>query len=154
MWHTNWHQKENTNIVLPRKQYTPGKVNSYQAWNRLTWTLHWHNGANLLKILILTWNSSPYLDSILNFQPMLKSLVLLIIKNSIATTWHESTGTCPYHWPSLIWPAWNQGFLCRCCNGNYCCFKLFIPSTGGVRIAYTVRWFPHGSLKLPISSKD
>ena len=37
---------------------------------------------------------------------------------------------------------------------NYLCFKIFIPSTGGVRIADTVRWFPHVRLKLPIPSKD
>ena len=37
---------------------------------------------------------------------------------------------------------------------HYHCFKIFIPSTGGVRISDTVRLFPHGSLKLPIPSKD
>ena len=36
---------------------------------------------------------------------------------------------------------------------HYLCFKIFIPSTGGVCIADTVRWFPQGSLKLPIPSK-
>ena len=37
---------------------------------------------------------------------------------------------------------------------HYCCFKIFIPSTGGFRIVDTVRWFPHVSLKLPIPTKD
>ena len=39
-------------------------------------------------------------------------------KNSIATTWHESTGPCPSHRPSIVWPACNQGFLCMPCNGT------------------------------------
>ena len=34
------------------------------------------------------------------------------------------------------------------------CFKIFIPSTGGVRIDDTFRWFPNGSLKIPTPSKD
>ena len=33
------------------------------------------------------------------------------------------------------------------------CLKVFIPSTGGVSISDTVRWFPHGILKLFIPSK-
>ena len=37
---------------------------------------------------------------------------------------------------------------------HYRCFKMSIPSIGGVRISDTVIWFPHGSLKLPILSKN
>ena len=37
---------------------------------------------------------------------------------------------------------------------HYRCFKIFVPSTGGTRIADTVRWFPHGDLKMPIASKE
>ena len=37
---------------------------------------------------------------------------------------------------------------------HYRCFKVHVPSTGGVRIADTVRWFPHNGLKMPIPSKD
>ena len=37
---------------------------------------------------------------------------------------------------------------------NYRCFKIFISSTGRVRISDTVIWFPHGSLKLPIPYND
>ena len=37
---------------------------------------------------------------------------------------------------------------------NYRWFKIFIPSTGRVRIADTIRWFPHGNLKIPTPSKD
>ena len=33
-------------------------------------------------------------------------------------------------------------------------FKRFIPSTDGVRISDTIRWFPHGNIKLPTPSKD
>ena len=36
----------------------------------------------------------------------------------------------------------------------YCYCKIFITSNGGVYISDTVRWFPRGSLKLPIQSKD
>ena len=35
-----------------------------------------------------------------------------------------------------------------------CCFKMFIPSTGGVCIDDNIRWFPHGRLKLTIPSND
>ena len=37
---------------------------------------------------------------------------------------------------------------------QYCCFKMFIPSTGGVCIDDNIRWFPHGRLKLTIPSND
>ena len=37
---------------------------------------------------------------------------------------------------------------------HYCCFKIFIPSTVGVCLADTIRWFHRGSLKLHILSKD
>jgi hypothetical protein len=37
---------------------------------------------------------------------------------------------------------------------HYRCFKIFIPTTGRIRIADTVKWFPHGDLKLPIASKE
>ena len=73
---------------------------------------------NLLNNVTSTWTSSTHPDSILTFQPMLKSLELLIIKNSIATTWHENTGPCSSHQLSLVRPAWNQAFLCRHCNGT------------------------------------
>ena len=32
---------------------------------------------------------------------------------------------------------------------HYRCFKICIPSSGGVRISDTIIWFPHCSLKLP-----
>ena len=38
--------------------------------------------------------------------------------------------------------------------GHYRCFKVFIHSTGTVRIDDTNIWFPSGSLNLPIPSKD
>ena len=37
---------------------------------------------------------------------------------------------------------------------HYRCFKVYIPSTGGVHIADTVRWFPHDGLKMPVPSKE
>ena len=37
---------------------------------------------------------------------------------------------------------------------HYLCYKIFIPSSGGVCIAGTLRWLPHGSLNLPIPSED
>ena len=37
---------------------------------------------------------------------------------------------------------------------HYRCFKIFIPSNIGVHIYDTIRWFPHGSLKLFIPSRD
>ena len=47
-----------------------------------------------------------------------------------------------------------KGFSVGPAMEHYRCFKIYIPSTGGVRIADTVRWFPHGDLKMPIASKD
>ena len=47
-----------------------------------------------------------------------------------------------------------NGFSVGVAMEHYRQFEIFIPSTGGVRIADTVIWFPHGSLKLPIPSKD
>ena len=47
-----------------------------------------------------------------------------------------------------------NGFFAGVTMEHYHCFNIFIPSTGGVCISDTVRWFPHGSLKLPIQSND
>ena len=47
-----------------------------------------------------------------------------------------------------------KGFSVGVAIENYRCFKIFIPSTGGVRISDTVRWLPHGILKSPITYKD
>ena len=38
--------------------------------------------------------------------------------------------------------------------GHYRCFKIFILSTGRVRIDDNVIWFPRGRLKIPIPLKD
>jgi len=37
---------------------------------------------------------------------------------------------------------------------HYCCHRVLVQSTGKVCIADTVRWIPHGDLKMPISSKN
>ena len=47
-----------------------------------------------------------------------------------------------------------KGFSVGVAMEHCCCFDIFIPSTGEVRIDDTVRWFPHVSLKLPIPTKD
>ena len=47
-----------------------------------------------------------------------------------------------------------KGFYVGFAMEYYRRFNIFIPSTGGVRIADTVRLFTHGNLKLPIPSKD
>jgi hypothetical protein len=47
-----------------------------------------------------------------------------------------------------------QGYSIGPAMEHYRCFKIFVPSTGGTRIADTVRWFPHGDLKMPIASKE
>jgi hypothetical protein len=47
-----------------------------------------------------------------------------------------------------------KGFSVGPAMEHYRCFKIFIPSTGKVRIADTVKWYPHGNLKMPITSKD
>ena len=46
-----------------------------------------------------------------------------------------------------------KGFYVGIATEHYFWFKIFIPSTGRVRISDTVRWFPQSSLKLPIPSK-
>ena len=47
-----------------------------------------------------------------------------------------------------------EGFSVGITMEHYRSFKIFIPSTSGVCIADTIRWLPHGSLKIPIPSKD
>ena len=47
-----------------------------------------------------------------------------------------------------------KGFSVGVAMEHYRCFKIFIPSTGGVLIADTVRWFPHSSLNMFIPYKD
>ena len=47
-----------------------------------------------------------------------------------------------------------KGFYVGVEMEHYFCFKIFIPSTVRVCIYDIVRWFPRGSLKLPIPSKD
>ena len=53
-----------------------------------------------------------------------------------------------------FYPHAIKGFYVGVVMEHYRCFKIFIPSTGRVRIYGTIRWFPCGSLKLPIPSKD
>jgi hypothetical protein len=47
-----------------------------------------------------------------------------------------------------------KGFSVGPAMEHYHCFKVLIPSTGGVCIADTVRWFPHNGLKMPVPSKE
>ena len=54
----------------------------------------------------------------------------------------------------LFGPHSIKGFSIDIAMEHYRCFKLFIPSTVGDCIADTVRWFPYGSLKLPIPYKS
>ena len=47
-----------------------------------------------------------------------------------------------------------NGFSIGVAMEHYWCFKIFIPSISRFLIADTIRWFPHGSLKLPTPSRD
>ena len=53
-----------------------------------------------------------------------------------------------------FYPHAIKGFYVGVVMEHYRCFKIFIPSTGGVHIDDTVRWLLCGRLKLPILSKD
>ena len=86
---------------------------------------------------------------------MLKSLALLIIKKTqfpppgIKVMDHVLPIDRSSFDPHAI-----KGFSVVVAMEHYRCFKSFIPSNGGVRIADTVRCFPRDSLKLPIPKKD
>ena len=53
----------------------------------------------------------------------------------------------------LFYPHTIKGFCVGFAMEHYRCFKIFISSAGRVCINDTVRWFPHGRLKLPTKSK-
>ena len=86
---------------------------------------------------------------------MLKSLALSIIKKTPLPP--PGTKVLAHVLPidhRSFDPHAIKGFSVCLAMEHYRCFKIFIPSTGGIHIADTVIWFPQGSLKLPIPSKD